>query len=95
LDRYEAARDAAREALRDARDRTAERVGEEEAAVFEAHEGFLDDPTIIEDVEAAIREGTPAEHAVADRFDEAVAQFEDMEGRMAERADDLRDVRDR
>ncbi|QKG93768.1 phosphoenolpyruvate--protein phosphotransferase [Halorubrum salinarum] len=95
LDRYEAARDAAREALRDARDRTAERVGEKEAAVFEAHEGFLDDPTIVEDVAAAIREGTPAEHAVADRFDEAVAQFEGMEGRMAERADDLRDVRDR
>ena len=95
LDRYEAARDAVRSALRDARDRTAERVGDEEAAVFEAHEGFLDDPTVIEDVETAIGEGTPAEHAVADRFDEAVAQFEGMEGRMAERADDLRDVRDR
>ncbi|GAA0722713.1 phosphotransferase system enzyme I (PtsI) [Halorubrum trapanicum] len=95
LERYETARDAVRSALRDARDRTAERVGEEEAAVFEAHEGFLDDPTIIEDVETAIRDGTPAAHAVADRFDEAVAQFEGMEGRMAERADDLRDVRDR
>ncbi|TKX55864.1 phosphoenolpyruvate--protein phosphotransferase [Halorubrum sp. SP3] len=95
LDRYEAARDAVREALRNARDRTAERVGEEEAAVFEAHEGFLDDPTIVEDVEAAVRGGTPAAHAVADRFDEAVSQFEGMEGRMAERADDLRDVRDR
>ncbi|ELZ45665.1 phosphoenolpyruvate-protein phosphotransferase [Halorubrum coriense DSM 10284] len=95
LERYEAARDAVREALRDARDRTAERVGEDEAAVFEAHEGFLDDPTMIDDVEAAIRDGTPAAHAVADRFDEAVAQFEGMEGRMAERADDLRDVRDR
>ncbi|WP_424015189.1 phosphoenolpyruvate--protein phosphotransferase [Halorubrum xinjiangense] len=95
LDRYEAARDNVREALREARDRTAERVGKEEAAVFEAHESFLDDPTIVEDVEAAIGEGTPAAHAVADRFDEAVAQFEGMEGRMAERADDLRDVRDR
>ncbi|VTT86085.1 Phosphoenolpyruvate-protein phosphotransferase of PTS system [Halorubrum sp. DM2] len=95
LDRYDAARDAVRSALRDARDRTAERVGEEEAAVFEAHESFLDDPTMIEDVEAAIGDGTPAVHAVADRFDEAVEQFEGMEGRMAERADDLRDVRDR
>jgi len=95
LERYGAARDAVREALRDARDRTAERVGEEEAAVFEAHEGFLDDPTMIEGVEAAIADGTPAEHAVADRFGEAVSQFEGMEGRMAERADDLRDVRDR
>ena len=95
LARYEAARDAARAALRDARDRTAERVGEDEAAVFEAHESFLDDPTIVEDVEAAIDDGTPAVHAVDDRFGEAVAQFEAMDGRMAERADDLRDVRDR
>ena len=95
LARYEAARDAVRTALRDARDRTAERVGEDEAAVFEAHESFLDDPTVVEDVEAAIGEGTPAVHAVDDRFDEAVAQFEGMDGRMAERADDLRDVRDR
>ncbi|MFW6000370.1 MAG: phosphoenolpyruvate-utilizing N-terminal domain-containing protein, partial [Halorubrum sp.] len=83
LDRYESARDTVREALREARDRTAERVGEEEAAVFEAHEGFLDDPTIVEDVEAAIGDGTPAAHAVADRFDAAVSQFEGMEGRMA------------
>jgi len=95
LARYEAARDAVRSALRDARDRTAERVGEDEAAVFEAHEGFLDDPTIVEDVETAVADGTPAVHVVANRFDEAVAQFEGMEGRMAERADDLRDVRDR
>jgi phosphotransferase system enzyme I (PtsI) len=94
-ERYAAARDEVRAALRAARDRTAERVGEEEAAVFEAHEGFLDDPAIVEDVEAAVDEGVPAAHAVADRFDEAVAQFEAMDGRMAERADDLRDVRDR
>jgi phosphotransferase system enzyme I (PtsI) len=95
LARYEAARDAARAALRDARDRTAERVGEDEAAVFEAHESFLDDPAIVEDVEAAIGGGTPAVHAVDDRFGDAIAQFEDMDGMMAERADDLRDVRDR
>ena len=95
LARFAAARDEAREAIRRARDRAAERVGEEEAAVFEAHEGFLDDPTIGEDIEAAIADGTPAEHAVHDRFGEAITQFEAMEGRMAERADDLRDVRDR
>ncbi|WP_418285328.1 phosphoenolpyruvate--protein phosphotransferase [Halorubrum sp. DTA46] len=94
-ERFEAARDAAREAIRAARDRAAERVGEDEAAVFEAHEGFLDDPAIVEDVEAAIAEGTPAEHAVDDRFAEAITQFEALDGRMAERADDLRDVRDR
>ncbi|GAB7008264.1 phosphoenolpyruvate--protein phosphotransferase [Halorubrum trueperi] len=93
--RFAAARDAARAAIRDARDRAAERVGEEEAAVFDAHEQFLDDPALVEDVEAAIEVGTPAERAVDDRFEEAIAQFEAMDGRMAERADDLRDVRDR
>jgi phosphotransferase system enzyme I (PtsI) len=94
-ERFDRARDTAREAIRQARDRAAERVGEEEAAVFEAHEGFLDDPGLVEDIETSIADGAPAERAVDDRFAEAIAQFEAMDGRMAERADDLRDVRDR
>ncbi len=94
-ERFEDARVEAREAIRQARDRAAERVGEEEAAVFEAHEAFLDDPGLVDDVEAAIDDGTPAEHAVDDRFGEAIDRFGGMDGRMAERADDLRDVRDR
>ncbi|MFW5916948.1 MAG: phosphoenolpyruvate--protein phosphotransferase [Halorubrum sp.] len=93
--RFAAARDAARAAIRDARDRAGDRVGEEEAAVFDAQEQFLDDPTLVGDIEGAIAEGTPAERAVDDRFADAIAQFEAMDGRMAERADDLRDVRDR
>ncbi len=95
LARFEAARAGAREAIRRAGERAAERVGEAEATVFEAHEEFLDDPVLVADIEAAIGDGTPAEHAVHDRFAEAIAQFEAMDGRMAERADDLRDVRDR
>jgi len=93
--RFEAARDEVRAALDRARERTAERAGESEAAVFEAHAGVLDDPRLVEGVEDAIADGTPAPHAVADRFGDAVAEFEEMDGRMAERADDLRDVRDR
>jgi phosphotransferase system enzyme I (PtsI) len=93
--RFEAARDEAREGIRRARDRTAARVGEEEAAVFDAHEQFLDDPELVGDVEDAIDDGTPADHAVNDRFAAAIEQFEGLEGPMAERADDLRDVRDR
>jgi phosphotransferase system enzyme I (PtsI) len=95
LTRFEDARDEAREAIRRARDRTAERVGEEEAAVFDAHEQFLDDPELVGDVEDAIGDGALAEHAVNDRFAAAIEQFEGLEGPMAERADDLRDVRDR
>jgi phosphotransferase system enzyme I (PtsI) len=95
LARFADARDAARESIRDARDRAAERVGEEEAAVFEAHVQFLDDPELVDDIEAAVADGTPAEHAVHDRFAAAIEQFEALDGQMAERADDLRDVRDR
>jgi phosphotransferase system enzyme I (PtsI) len=95
LSRFAVARDEARTEIRDARDRTAERVGEEEAAVFDAHEQFLDDPELVGDIEDAIEAGTPAEHAVRDRFAEAIERFEELDGPMAERADDLRDVRDR
>lgn len=94
-ERFEAAREDARAELETERDRTAERVGEEEAAVFSAHIQFLDDPQIDDGVTAAIDDGLPAEHAVREAFAGPIEQFEGMEGRMAERADDLRDVRDR
>ncbi|QLC34953.1 phosphoenolpyruvate--protein phosphotransferase (plasmid) [Halarchaeum sp. CBA1220] len=77
------------------RERTAERVGEDEAAVFDAHVQFLNDPQIASGVEERITDGLPAAHAVRETFDEFVEQFSGMEGKMAERADDLRDVRDR
>jgi len=94
-ERFEQARNEARDAIEKAREQAANRVGEEEAAVFEAHREFLDDPQLVDGVEDAISNGTPAEHAVANRFEDAISQFEAMDGRMAERADDLRDVRDR
>ena len=94
-DRFETALETAREAIEAARQRAATRVGENEAAVFDAHLEFLDDPQLAGDIEAAIEEGTPAEHAVDDRYGEAIARFEGMNGRMVERADDLRDIRDR
>ncbi|MFC5366461.1 phosphoenolpyruvate--protein phosphotransferase [Salinirubrum litoreum] len=93
--RFETARDRAREAIERERDRAEERVGAEEAAVFDAHRQFLDDPQISEGVESALGDGLPAEHAVQRTFDRFVEQFAGMEGRMAERADDLRDLRDR
>ncbi|QSG12614.1 Phosphoenolpyruvate-protein kinase (PTS system EI component in bacteria) [Halapricum desulfuricans] len=94
-DRFETALDAAREELQAERDRTAEEVGEDEAAIFDAHLQFLDDPQITGAVEDAIDEGVPAEHAVREGFEGAIEQMEAAGGRMAERADDLRDIRDR
>jgi len=87
--------ETARAELEAEREATAERVGEAEAAVFDAHIQFLGDPNIEEAVEASISEGAPAANAVHDAYTEHVELFEGMDGRMAERADDLRDVRDR
>ncbi len=95
LERFEDAREAARAELEAERERTAERVGEQEAGVFDAHLQFLDDPQIESGVASAVENDLPAEHAVKRAFADPIEQFQDMDGRMAERADDLRDVRDR
>jgi phosphotransferase system enzyme I (PtsI) len=93
--RFEDAKATAETELEREREQTAERVGESEAEVFDAHIQFLNDPQITGGVADVIDEGVPAEHAVVEAFEGPIAQFEGMEGRMAERADDLRDVRDR
>ena len=94
-ERFADARETARSELEAERDRTAEHVGEQEAEIFDAHLRFLEDPQIDDGVESAVGNGLPAEHAVQRAFADPIEQFEGMDGRMAERADDLRDVRDR
>ena len=94
-ERFRQARDSAREELRAERDTAADRIGEDEAGIFDAHIQFLDDPSIESDVEAAIDEGLPAEHGVDRAFENAIEQLDAAGGRMAERTDDLREVRDR
>ncbi len=93
--RFDDARAAAREELETERESTRERVGSKEAAVFDAHRQFLTDPQLTEPIETAIADGAAAELAVDDAFGDAIDQFEGMDGMMAERADDLRDVRGR
>ena len=92
---FEAAQATAHEELERERERTSERVGEDEAEIFDAHRAFLDDPEIVGGIETAIENGLPAPHAIQRAFTDPIARFENMEGSMAERADDLRDVRDR
>ncbi|MFB6189040.1 MAG: phosphoenolpyruvate--protein phosphotransferase [Halapricum sp.] len=94
-DRFDAAVEQAREEIETERERTAENVGESEAEIFDAHLQFLGDPQITGAVEDAIDEGLPAEHAVQEGFQQGIEQLEATGGRMAERADDLRDIRDR
>jgi len=93
--RFDDARAAAIEELETERESTRQRVGSEEAAVFDAHRQFLTDPQLTEPIETAIANGAAAELAVDDAFGDAIDQFEGMDGMMAERADDLRDVRGR
>jgi len=94
-DRFRSARDSVRADLRAERERTAERVGEEEARIFDAHIQFLDDPGVEADVEDAIARGLSAARAVDRAFAEAIDRLEAAGGKMAERTDDLREVRDR
>lgn len=94
-ERYAAARAAARAELEDERERVASRIGEEEAAVFDAHVQFLEDPELEDRIRGAIDDGSSAVDAVRSGFEEPIERMAAMEGMMAERADDLRDVRDR
>ena len=94
-ERFVEAREAAATELEAEREETRERVGEDEAAVFSAHLQFLRDPQIEQGVEEEIESGLPAAHAVQAAFVGPIEQFSAMDGMMAERADDLRDVRDR
>jgi phosphotransferase system enzyme I (PtsI) len=94
-ERYEAARETVDATLADKRDAVADRIGEDEAAVFDAHRQFLTDPEIEERIEARIEDGAAAEHAVDEAYAAGIERLEGMDGMMAERADDLRDVRDR
>ncbi|SDJ87534.1 phosphoenolpyruvate--protein phosphotransferase [Natronorubrum texcoconense] len=94
-ERIVAARERALETLERERAAAVERVGESEAEIFDAHAAFLTDPQLEDGIDEAVDDDLPAEHAVQAAFEGPIAQFEAMEGPMAERADDLRDVRDR
>jgi len=93
--RFETAQDKAATELEAERERTRERVGDDEANVFDAHLQFLRDPQIEAGVDEQLDGGLPGPHAVYAAFEDPIAQFERMDGMMAERADDLRDIRDR
>ncbi|WP_338727134.1 phosphoenolpyruvate--protein phosphotransferase [Haladaptatus sp. DJG-WS-42] len=92
---FEQAKKTARDELEVERERTRELVGEQEAGVFDAHLQFLADPQIEASVEDGIDDGLAATTAVREAFADPISQFESMDGMMAERADDLRDVRNR
>lgn len=77
------------------RDDVAARLGAAEAAVFDAQLLFLEDPALLEPMEAVIGvEGRPAAEAMAMVFDSAAATLDALDDpALRARAADLRDVR--
>jgi phosphocarrier protein FPr len=75
---------------------TATRVGEAEAAIFDAQLSLLDDPTQLKLISRAITDGSSAPEAWQDAFGELAATFEGLDDvYQRERAQDVRSVRDR
>ncbi|GAB4467442.1 MAG: phosphoenolpyruvate--protein phosphotransferase [Anaerolineae bacterium] len=93
-ERLRAATEAARREIRDLRDRTARMAGEEEAAIFEAHEMFLDDPELEERVWQILSgERLNAEVAWHRVIEQAAAEFRALDNPyMQARAADVLDV---
>ena len=94
-ERFEDAKEEARKQLEDAAEKTGEEADGDEGDIFKAQVQFLQDPQITSSVEDELGEGLTAEAAVERGFEGPISQLESQEGRMAERADDLRDIRDR
>lgn len=73
-----------------------ERLGQKDAAIFEAHKLFLSDPDLIGEVERSIRDGYSAARAWKEGIDKYALKLEALEDTVfRERALDLRDVGDR
>ena len=94
--RFEQARQTAMTQLQELYDKAVEEVGEEGAALFEAHQMMLDDMDYVEGIQDAIGSGLNAEAAVSDvaaQFAEMLAAMDDAY--MQARAADVRDISDR
>jgi len=64
-----------------------------EAEIFEAHILFLEDPTLLEKINAMLKEGYSVIYSIQKSFEESAKQMEQMENTyFKERAKDIRDV---
>lgn len=96
-ERLQQAIDTARTQIEGLRARTAEMAGEEEAAIFDAHALFLEDPALVDEAIEQIRdEKINAEAAWKSTIDDVVAQYEQIEDDyLRGRAADVADVGER
>jgi phosphocarrier protein FPr len=88
-----AALDRAREQVGFARESIASQVGDEHAAMLDAHTALLGDPSVIEPAERAIAAGRRAEEAWSAAVDEAAGRLAGLDDPyLRARAEDVRDV---
>ncbi|MEL7645862.1 MAG: phosphoenolpyruvate--protein phosphotransferase [Anaerolineaceae bacterium] len=94
LARLESARDAARQQLQSLKEKTEQEASAEEAAIFDAHAMFLDDPSLIELVADLVNnEKLNVEAAWSDGIENFARQMEMMgDEYLSARAADIRDV---
>lgn len=92
--RFQAAVEQTRQRIEVARATTVARAGEAEAAIFDAHAMFLDDPAFVGEIERAIREHhSLAEAAIADVTSSVEQMFATLDDAyLRARAADVRDV---
>src|SRR3989442_15704454 len=91
--RLTAARAAARNEIRALRAKVAAEAGQAEAAIFDAHEMFIDDAALLKKAQDAIDRGVNAEAAWADVIEFFASQLEQLpDPTLRARAADVRDV---
>ncbi|XWX05434.1 phosphoenolpyruvate--protein phosphotransferase [Aggregatilineales bacterium SYSU G02658] len=97
LERLEQALETAKQDLVALTKRAREHVGESEAAIFEAHQMFLEDPDILTDIQQLITEThLNAEAAVYDIAQKYMRELQETQDAYFQaRASDLRDVMER
>ncbi|MDQ0162226.1 phosphoenolpyruvate--protein phosphotransferase [Aeribacillus alveayuensis] len=94
IERFEKAIEQAKNELEKIRDHAKSQLGEDKAAIFEAHLLVLSDPELLNPVKEKIaNESINAEYAMRETADMFITMFESMDNEyMSERAADIRDV---
>src|SRR2546428_4055775 len=91
--RLTAARAAARHEIRALRAKVAAEAGQAEAAIFDAHEMFINDAALLQKAQQTIDRGVNAEAAWADAIEFFASQLEQLpDPTLRARAADVRDV---
>jgi phosphoenolpyruvate-protein phosphotransferase (PTS system enzyme I) len=93
LARFAAAQVAAHDELATLRSMTAQKAGDDHAAIFAAHALLINDPLLIDGVRNRVETGLIVERAVRNTVDELTAVLDGLDDELfAARASDIRDI---